>query len=132
MNFATSTPSNTPCESIFRTVALLSLLLLSSCTNIRTGYLDGGSVGLLYSDVVLPLDTNMNRTLYSSESAESSVLRIREPLSVVRASVEWSSYGIGDTQLKNQIKELCRADVRRQSALFGIWRRDTIKVYGCK
>lgn len=95
--------------------------------------LSGCLGGLIYEDITLPLDTNMTGTPVASRIGRASASVIREPFTAVRASIEWSTYGIGDAIRKGDGSRIaCAADHRMQSAVLGIWQRDSVKVYGCE
>jgi hypothetical protein len=109
-----------------RARAFLSTALL------LTSPLCGCVRGLIYQDITRPLTKDMQSGALSDRIVTGSVVGIREPFTVVNASVEWSSYGIGDVATHEGMKQVCGADLRRQSAVLGIWHRETVKVIGCK
>gem|GEM_PF-1414133 len=102
--------------------------------------------GLFFHDVTTPFTTNMHSTPFvdirDADNLESAPLRtasattIREPFSVIGLSATWSSYGFGkalrDERTSSKFSgSICSADLRVQSILFGVWRRDTIRVNEC-
>ncbi len=97
----------------------LTLMCLCSCTQ-----------GLLYRDVTIPLDTDMNRTPRSPERGVARSLQIREPLTAARIAAEWDSRSIGDAVQRSELETAEYADSKIFSLVFGIYREDLTEVWG--
>ena len=98
---------------------LFLLLYFSACTR-----------GLIYSDTTEPITLNMKTTAVGTENAELSSFHIQEPITRMRISAEWNSRAIGDAAKQTGLDKIYYADMRTQSVLGGIWRRETIIVWG--
>jgi hypothetical protein len=110
-------------------VPLLSLVLhlflvftLSACGRIPRG--------LLYTDTVQPFCTDLRGTTLGSKATSSATKAVEVPLSPVDLSAEWSTRAIGDIAKNNGINVVHSCDLRRESYVLGIWRRDEILIYG--
>jgi hypothetical protein len=96
-------------------LALLALLAASGCVR-----------GYLYTHTVEPLNPNMHRTDVAAEGkTEGDVKHI----AFRGISVAWNDNAIGDIARKNGLTVLYFAD-RETVSVLGIWRRETIHVYG--
>lgn len=103
--------------------AIIILFALSHClTSCVHGY--------LYQDITIPFDRNMEASELATLQGRASAYRIKEPFSGASMSVEWKSFGLADAMKDGGIEQALIVDVRKQSALFGIWRRDTLIVNG--
>jgi hypothetical protein len=97
-----------------------------------------GCVGMIYSDVTAPLSTDMNNTPIGEVQAQGSSHFVKEPVSSLNISAEWSSYAIGNAAEAEELGKLRYADVRVLSILqipgfIGpIYQRKTVLVYGEK
>ena len=92
--------------------------------------LSGCQIALIYKDVTKPLVVNMGDTPIAGDRATSRVFTIKEPISAARVAVEWNSKGIGDAAKRAGFQEIYFADLRVQSAVLGIWKRETVQVWG--
>lgn len=101
----------------------LTVLLLMSQGCVR---------GAIYQDITVPFSVDMDRTPLDLNTGTASLHRLREPFSGAGVGVEWNSYGFGDASVQGELKEASIADLRQQSVLFGIWRRDTLILRGTK
>jgi len=97
-------------------------LLLALCT--------GCVRGLLYTDVVRPVSVDMKGVEIGEKRGKSSSKFIREPVTRLRIAAEWDSTAIADAARTADIKEVSIADLRTQSFLLGVWRRDEIILRG--
>ena len=103
-------------------IAVLVALLSSGCGII--------SRGVIYTDTVQPLCKDVRGTTLGSTESRGSSKRIEIPTTRVDIGAEWDSRAIGDIAQKHGMKTLYGCDSRRQSFLFGLWRRDEVIVYG--
>lgn len=88
--------------------------------------------GAIYQDITVPFSVDMNKTALDPETGSASLHRLREPFSGAGVGVEWNSYGFGDASTQGQLAQASIADLRKQSVIFGIWRRDTLILRGTK
>ena len=102
---------------------LLAVLLLISQGCVR---------GVIYQDITVPFSVDMNRTPLDLDTGTASLHRLREPFSGAGVGVEWNSYGFGDASVQGELAQASIADLRQQSVVFGIWRRDTLILRGTK
>jgi hypothetical protein len=111
--------------SIIRLVAPLPLLLtttLSGCGVI--------SRGLLYTDITQPLCKDARGTQLGEKKASGSSKKIEIPTARVDIAAEWDSRAIGEIARKHGLKTVYGCDIRRQSYVLGIWRKDEVIIYG--
>jgi len=103
-----------------RAVLLLSLLL-AGCSIPQPQ-------GLIYTHVIEPLDTNMNRTPSSSFGEEGDV----KQLAIRSIRVDWDKNAIGVLARKYGMKTVYFADreVFRINLLVASWGQETIHIYG--
>lgn len=104
---------------------LLVVFLVHTCTG--CGVI---SRGLLYTDTIQPLCTDARGTSLGTTSASGSSKRLEIPTTRIDLSAEWDSRAIGDIARENGISTVYGCDGRRQSILFGLWRRDEVIIYG--
>lgn len=97
----------------------LSVCSLSAC-----------STGILYTDVVVPLSTDMNNTPVGEVQAQGSSHFVKEPVSSLGISAEWSSYAIGEAAAAKPLGELNYADLKVFSVFGKVYQRTTVLVYG--
>jgi hypothetical protein len=88
------------------------------------------SRGLLYTDTIQPLCKDARGTDLGSKVASGSSKRIELPTARVDLTAEWDSRAIGDIAREHGIATVHGCDSRRQSYLFGIWRKDEVIIYG--
>lgn len=105
----------------FRTSrALLAAALLGA---------NGCTYGFLYSDTVVPLDRNMNRTPVSAQSGASSTKQVNDSF-VTGVRVLWASRAIGDAAHEGRLSESQYADLHVVRILGGLYEQSTVIVYG--
>lgn len=101
--------------------------------------------GFLYDSTTEPIVTNVRgikisesgekvrkSTLRGLQMAELSTEQFREPVTSLRISAEWKSRAIGDAVKRFGMNEVYYADLHRFSILGGLYKRDTIRVWGDK
>jgi hypothetical protein len=86
--------------------------------------------GLVYTDTVQPLCQDLRGTTLGSKSADGSSKRIQIPTTRFDITAEWDSRAIGDIAKEHGISTVNGCDSRIQSLLMGLWRKDTVIVYG--
>lgn len=79
--------------------------------------------GCLFTDVRIPLDTNLEETKLGSKTGESSAQS-------VLWLVAWGDSGTQAAAREGGISTLLHADQRIFSVLFGLYSRQTTVVYG--
>ena len=87
-------------------------------------------LGLLYTNTTVPLVTNMDNTPIGTKSATIDSKQIKEPISGLSLSAEWSSRAIGDAARRAGLTQINFADMHTFSILGGIWKKQTIQVWG--
>ena len=92
--------------------------------------LAGCTTGLLYTDVVEPLTDNFRANPLGTKTGCSDLYRLKDPVTGVGASAEWASLAIADAARQGGITKIYHADLRTFSVLFGLFRRQTVLVYG--
>ena len=97
----------------------LPLLICSGCTK-----------GYLYTNTTVPLVTNMNKTPLGTKSVTLDSNQVKEPLSGIGVSAEWNSRAIGDAAKRAGMTTINFADMHTFSILGGIWKKQTIQVWG--
>lgn len=104
------------------TLVFCGVLSLSACGVVPRG--------VLYTDTIQPLCTDLRGTTLGSKVGRGDSKRIEIPTTSIDLTAEWDSRAIGDIAKQHGITTACGCDSRRQSFLFGIWRRDQVIVYG--
>lgn len=105
--------------SIIR-LAILAALALSPVSCVA---------GILYSDVTVPLDTNLNNTPVGPRTSRLDSKEVHDPFfSSVR--VQWDSNAIGDIMKREGFERGYSADLNTFSILFGIWTQQHVRVNG--
>ena len=102
-------------RSFIITALLVPVLLFSGC-----------GIGLIYTHTVEPLNPNMHRTELTPASGQGDIKQI----SLYNISVTWDDNSIGSIAREKGLKELYYADREILSVMFGIWKQETIHVYG--
>jgi hypothetical protein len=106
-----------------RRLSLVVLLLAgAACTGCVRGF--------IYTDVTVPLDTNMAATPRGGEVGESDSRQVELPVGGMRIGAEWNTRAIGDAARAQGLKRVHYADLRTVSVLGGVWLRQTAKVWG--
>lgn len=88
------------------------------------------SRGILYTDTTQPLCKDARGTILGDVTSRGSSKRLQIPTTRVDIGAEWDSRAIGDIAREHGMKTVYACDSRRQSILFGLWRRDEVIVYG--
>ena len=88
------------------------------------------SRGLIYTDTIQPLCKDLRGTSLGSRTGVGSSKRLEIPTTRIDISAEWDSRALGDIAREHGISVIHSCDSRRQSVLFGIWRRDGVIIYG--
>lgn len=88
------------------------------------------SRGMLYTDTIQPLCSDLRGTTLGSKAGRGSSKRIEIPTARVDVSAEWDSRAIGDIARQHGIHTVHGCDSRRQSYVLGIWRKDEVIIYG--
>lgn len=86
--------------------------------------------GILYTDTVSPLCTDARMTSLGTTSAASSSKKIQIPTVRIDFTAEWDSRAIGDIAKKHGITTVYGCDARTKSYVLGIWREDSVIIYG--
>ncbi len=86
--------------------------------------------GLLYSNMVVPYSTKFAETPVGTKRCVINNHQIREPVTGFNIYAEWSwSYIVKEAE-KAGIKEIYYMDLRTLSILTGIYKRESLIVYG--
>ncbi len=88
------------------------------------------SRGIIYTDTIQPLCKDVRGTTLGTLTASGSSKRVEIPTTRVDIGAEWDSRAIGDIAKAHGISTVYGCDSRRQSALFGLWRKDEVIIYG--
>jgi hypothetical protein len=96
-----------------RPLAAVAAVLLTSaaCTSVN---------GILYHDVILPLDTDLNPTPLGSKTSELDAKSIQNPIGP-RVQIDWDSNAIGDILRENGMTKGYFADEKRVAVFFGFF-----------
>lgn len=106
-----------------RATLLLFAVLCSGCAVVRP-------MGLIYTNMKLPLTTNLENTPVPVNNPPTGrVLEIREPVSGLGIYAKVDSNAIGDIARKNGLETLYFADQQIFSIL-GIWSSNRTILYG--
>lgn len=85
--------------------------------------------GIIYSDVTLPLQTNLNVTKNGAKTSDSDAKEVHDPF-FTGVRVQWDSNAIGDVMRRDSIQTGRFADLRIRSIVFGIWTQQWVRVTG--
>lgn len=107
---------------IGRLLAIPLVLMLSGCGVITRG--------MIYTDTTQPLCKDARGTILGDNASRGSSKRLQIPTTRVDFSAEWDSRAIGDIAREHGMMTVYSCDSRRQSVLFGLWRRDEVIIYG--
>jgi hypothetical protein len=86
--------------------------------------------GFIYTNATVPLVINMNNTPVGNKSAAISSKKLKEPISGVGLSAEWNSRAIGDAAKRSGLTQINFADMHTFSLFGGIWKKQTVHVWG--
>lgn len=101
---------------------LASVLIVFFCA--------GCSPGLLYTDIVRPECKDLRGTTLGERRAEGGTKKLEIPTGDVDITFSWDSRAIGDIAKQNGIKVVHGCDKREFSILAGIWKEESIIIYG--
>jgi hypothetical protein len=86
--------------------------------------------GFVYTNVTLPLSTDMNATPVGKKVCTINSKHIEEPLTGFDISAEWDSRAIGDAARKAGMETFYFADMKTISILGGLWKQQIVRVWG--
>lgn len=86
--------------------------------------------GLIYTNSTVPLVLNMNNTPVGNKSAAISSNQLKEPVIGLAINAEWNSRAIGDAAKRSGLTQINFADMHTFSILGGIWKKQTVQVWG--
>lgn len=89
-----------------------------------------GPIGWIYTEKTEPYVMDMDVTKVGSKMAELSSKEIHEPITAAGIGIEWKSRAIGEAAKKHGITNVYFADIQTTSVLGGVFRMQTIQVYG--
>jgi hypothetical protein len=108
----------------------LALLLAAALALGLTACGTGPLVGLVYTDVKLPLTRDLHATPVPSVPPRSKrVIEIREPVTGLGLYARVDSNAIGDIARQNHLKRLYFAD-QEVFSILGIWKTHRVILYG--
>lgn len=93
-------------------------------------FVPGCVSGFIYSNVTLPLSADMDRTPRGDKVCTVNSKHLEEPVTGFDLSVEWDSRAIGDAARKAGMESLYYADMKTISVLGGLWKQQTVRVWG--
>ncbi len=86
--------------------------------------------GRLFSNTVAPLSSDFNNTPVGLKKCVIKNYRVREPVSRLNVSAEWSRGYVAEQAREAGIENIYYMDVRVLSFLLGIYRRKDLIIYG--
>lgn len=86
--------------------------------------------GLLYTNITRPDTTNFNNTPVGTKICRVNAHRLKEPISRVGVSGEWSSIIIDNAMQEAGMTKCYYVDVKTLSLLLGTYKRTTLILYG--
>ena len=101
---------------------VLFLFIIITCPGCRHGF--------IYSNVTVPVVTNMDKTPRGTKLAAISSKQIKEPYSGLGLSAEWNSRAIGDAARRAGLSKIYYADMQTISVFGGVWKKQKILVMG--
>ena len=90
----------------------------------------GCAPGFIYTNITEPLTTDMNETPRGTRLAALDTKQLKEPITRFNLSAEWDSRAIGDAAKRAGLNTIFYADMKTVSVLGGIWRQQTVRVWG--
>ena len=102
-----------------RTLYMISTLLLTSV-------ISGCAPGFIYTHITVPVSVNMDHTPVGTKRAEIKTNQLKEPLTGIGISAQWSSRAIGDAAKKTGLKKIYYADMEILSIFGGVWKEQKI------
>lgn len=103
-------------------VSLLLFLLLCGCAKMQ--------IALLYSNTVAPYSEEFAATPTGSKRCVINTHEIKDPLSGYSLTAEWSTSKILEQAHQAGIKKIDYIDLKTISILNGVYRRESLIVYG--
>ncbi len=98
------------------------LLLLNACSSLAPG--------LLYTNLTRPYSTDFSDTTLGTKHVVLDEYSLREPLSGVGLSVEWSKDRLRSEAQKAGIPRISHVDQQILSVLLGLYRKHSLIIYG--
>jgi hypothetical protein len=99
---------------------LLVALVLTGCA----------PLGLIYTDTVVPFSKKFDETPIGTRRCVIDSHQIKEPISGYNIYAEWSFRYILNEAQKAGISDIYYMDKRTLSILFGIYKRESLLIYG--
>ena len=99
---------------------LLVALVLTGCA----------PLGLLYTDTVVPFSKKFDETPIGTKRCVIDSHQIKEPITRYNIYAEWSLSYILNEAKKAGISDIYYMDKRTLSILFGIYKRESLLIYG--
>ncbi len=90
----------------------------------------GCSRGLIYTNVTVPLVTNMDKTPRGTRLVTIDTRGMKEPVTGIGINAQWNSRAIGDAAKQFGLRRSYYADMNTFSILGGIWQKQTVRVWG--
>ena len=107
-------------------------MVIRYCIIVLIIFLNTGcsSPGLIYTNITSPYTTNFNNSPVGSKICRVNAHRLKEPISRVGVSGEWSSKIIDNAMNEAGMTNCYYVDVKTLSLLLGTYRRKTLILYG--
>ncbi|MFP4446514.1 MAG: TRL domain-containing protein [Desulfosudaceae bacterium] len=86
--------------------------------------------GFLYTNTTRPLTVNMAATPRGEVSGRAGSKHIQEPVTGLGLSANWDGRAIGQAAARAGLETVYLADLHSISILGGLWRQQTIHVWG--
>jgi len=108
------------------TVMLVAMMLIGCLTGCGTGPL----IGMVYTNVKLPLTEDLNATPVPDTAPDTDrVVEIKEPISGAGMYARVSVNAIGEIALQNGVETLYFAD-QEVFSILGVWKTHRVYLYG--
>lgn len=108
---------------IAQLLAMVVLLCLSGCGT-------GPLIGLVYTNVKLPLTADLNATpVPDTPPASDRIVEIKEPFTGIGMYARVSVNAIGEIALQNGVETLYFAD-QEVFSILGVWKTNRVFLYG--
>ena len=101
-------------------VITLIIFLLTGCS----------SPGVIYTNITQPYTTSFNNSTVGTKVCRVNTHRLKDPISRVGVSGEWSSKIIDKAMNEAGMEKCYYVDVKTLSLLLGTYRRTTLILYG--
>lgn len=86
--------------------------------------------GIIYTDTIKPLCLNLRGKPLGSVANIGATKAIEIPTTSLDLTTQWDSRALGDIAKRTGMKSINGCDLRIESYVLGIWRRDEVIVYG--